>query len=347
MNRVLIIGGTRNLGPSITRDFIEAGYTVSVLNRGVTPGELPEDVERLKADRGDTGQMKAALGGRDFDVVVDTTLYNAADAGSTVDLLAGRVGRYIFVSTGQVYLLRTGLKRPYRETDYVGPVIPAPPRERQFDYDNWLYGFDKRGAEDVLFTAWSETNFPFVTLRLPMVNSERDHFERIHNYVSRLQDGGPILLPEGDHLVLRHVYGEDVAKAVVKAASVQNVEGSAINVSQDDELTIHEFLTMVGRCVGREMKTLSVPVDLLEARGLYPDCSPFSEPWMSELDNQLSKEVLGMTYTRYEDYIPKIVNSYLATHPPSGRSEAPMPTGYAKRAVELELASRFQRATRS
>src|SRR5512146_1102619 len=170
MKRALIIGGTRNLGPSIARKLIEAGDEVAVLNRGLTPGELPEGVERLRADRGDLQQMRAALGSREFDVVIDTTLYNAADARNTVGLLNDRVGRYIFISTGQVYLLRVGLKRPYRESDYVGPTIPAPPRQRQFDYENWLYGWDKRGAEDVLFEAWEKNRFPFVTLRLPMVN---------------------------------------------------------------------------------------------------------------------------------------------------------------------------------
>ncbi len=338
MKRALLIGGTRNLGPSIARELLEAGYSATVLNRGLTAGELPEAVERLRADRSDPAQMKAALGDREFDVVVDTTLYNAADARSTVELLSGRVGRYIFISTGQVYLLRPGLKRPYRELDYAGPIIPAPPRERQFDYENWLYGFDKRGAEDVLFEAFAKARFPFVTLRLPMVNSERDHFERIQGYVARLLDGGPILLPEGDHLMLRHIYGEDVATAIVKAASAV-IEGMVINISQDDTLTIDGFLSLVGQCVDRKARTVTLSADLLESRGIYPDCSPFSEPWMSELDNSLSKSSLGMTYTPYAEYLPKIIQSCRQT----GRT----PAGYAKRSVELELATRFAQRTKS
>lgn len=329
MKRVLIIGGTRNLGPSIAREFLNAEYSVTALNRGITPGELPEDVERLRADRGDAGQMRSALGTREFDAVVDTTLYNATDAQSTVELLNGRVGRYIFISTGQVYLLRQGLKRPYRESDYAGPTIPEPPRERRFDHENWLYGFDKRGAEDMLFDAWEKARFPFVTLRLPMVNSERDHFERIQGYVARLLDGGPILLPLGDHLILKHVYGEDVATAIVKAAGAEGVAGNAINISQDDRLTISEFLALTGKCVDRAPKTLSFAVDVLESRGIYPDCSPFSEPWMSELDNQESKRLLGMTYTSYQEYVPRIVESYLK----AGKT----PAGYAKRATERGL----------
>ncbi|MGZ4854756.1 MAG: NAD-dependent epimerase/dehydratase family protein, partial [Candidatus Angelobacter sp.] len=171
--RSLIIGGTRNLGPSIVHALLQRGYEVAVFNRDQTRDDLPEEVERLRGDRTDPEQLKRAVDGREFNLVVDTTLYNGAEAEAAANLFAGRVGRYIFLSTGQVYLVRLGVERPYKEEDYPGPVMAEPPKSNVSEYENWLYGFEKRAAEDVFARAWTEHKFPFTSLRLPMVNSER------------------------------------------------------------------------------------------------------------------------------------------------------------------------------
>ncbi len=118
--RSLVIGGTRNLGPSIVQALLQQGHEVAVFNRGQTRDDLPEEVERLRGDRTNPTQLKQVLGGREFDLVVDTTLYTGAEAEAVVDLLANRVGRYIFLSTGQVYLVRIGVERPFKEEDYAG-----------------------------------------------------------------------------------------------------------------------------------------------------------------------------------------------------------------------------------
>src|SRR5205085_1049423 len=146
-----------------------------------------------------------------------TTLYKGEEAQAAAEIFLGHVARYVFISTGQVYLVREGLKKPYKEGDYAGPVMSRPPQEHRYDYDNWLYGADKRAAEDIFAEAWEAKRFPYTSLRLPMVHSKRDHYHRIEGYFLRLRDGGPILLPEGEHPLVRHVYGDDVVTSVERA----------------------------------------------------------------------------------------------------------------------------------
>src|SRR5690348_16579245 len=104
--RALIIGGTRNLGPSIVQVLRDHGVEVTILNRRQTPDDLSPQIRRLRGDRRDPAQLKAAIAGHDFDVVIDTTLYTLPEAQAAVELFSGRVQRYVFLSTGQVYLLR-------------------------------------------------------------------------------------------------------------------------------------------------------------------------------------------------------------------------------------------------
>src|SRR5262245_16238113 len=120
--RALIIGGTRNLGPGIVGAMLENGYQATVFNRVQTQDDIPSEVERLHGDRRDPAQLASAITGREFDLVVDTTLYNGAEAQAAIDLFSGRTGRYLFLSSGQVYLIRNGVQRPFKEEDYPGPL---------------------------------------------------------------------------------------------------------------------------------------------------------------------------------------------------------------------------------
>lgn len=329
--RSLIIGGTRNLGPAIVQRLLQQGHRVTVFNRGQTRNDLPKEVERLRGDRTDPRQLKRAMASREFDLVIDTTLYASAEAKAVVEVFSGRVGRYLFLSTGQVYLVRLGVKRPFKEEDYDGPVMDEPPQSDEYAHSNWLYGAQKRAAEDVFARAWAETGFPFTSLRLPMVNSERDHYGRVYGYFRRLQDGGPIVIPEGDDLPVRHVYGEDVVQAIMRLAKGGLGNGRAYNIGQDETLKLEQFLEMLAELSHRPLETVRVPRMQLESRGLLPECSPFSGKWMSSLDNSRSKTELGMVYTPMRDYLKKLISHYQATPPLEVE-------GYDQRARELELA---------
>ena len=308
---------------------MQRGDRVAVFNRGQTNDDLPHNVERLRGDRTDPGQLKV-LGGKDFDLIIDTTLYTGAEAEAVVELFSGHVGRYVVLSTGQVYLVRIGLARPYKEEDYPGPVMPAPARDDP-QYESWLYGVDKRAAEDRFARAWQEQRFPFTSLRLPMVNSERDHYDRIYGYFLRLKDGGPLLAPEGEGLPLRHVYGDDVVQAIMRASAGDHSQGRSYNISQEETLTLQAFLELLAELIGSRLRIVRVPREKLEREGLLPDCSPFSGSWMSSLTNRRSKEELGMVYTPLRDYLTKLVN-YFQSAP---RREI---QGYKQRARELEFA---------
>ena len=329
---ILIIGGTRNVGHFLTLELLSNGDRVTVFNRGKTRDELPGDVQRLRGDRSDSLSLSGALAGKSFDVVVDMALYNAADARIISELLKGKTSQYIFLSTGQVYLVREESSRPFPEAVSQKPLLPAPlPGTR--DHEEWLYGANKSQAEEVLMDAWQAHRFPLTTLRLPMVNSERDHFHRVYGYLLRLRDGGPILVPTGNHLRLRHVYGGDVVQAIMRVIQTGRGDGRAYNISQDETVTIDDFLLLLAAIAGNTLKLKYIDRAVLEKLQLLPDCSPFSDSWMSELDNQRSKLELGMQYTPLRVYLEKMVGHY-------DGSQLPLPDGYRRRSEEIKLASR-------
>ena len=330
MAHALILGGTRNLGHVTALMLREAGHDVTVLNRGQTADDLPQDIRRLRADRNDDVSMRKALGTQSFDLVLDNTTYTEKDARQAVELFDRKAEGYVFISSGQVYLVRENLPRPFREGDYDGPVMPAPPRESR-DYTSWLYGIDKRLAEQVFLDAAAERQFPVVTFRLPMVASERDHYGRIQGYIARLMDGGPLLIPAGTGLPLRHVYVKDVARLISGLADSGIDAGKSFNISYGESLSLDAFLDLLASLVGSESQILRVERDALDQRGLLPDCSPFSGRWMSELDNSLSMKELGADYTAPVEYLPSIVDDFARRWKTAGL----VPDSYRQRKEEL------------
>ena len=303
---------------------------MTLFNRGTLPDAFGDRVERVRGDR-TTPDFERLLAGRSFDWTVDFAAYDGADGRRTAEVLSGRVGHYVVISTGQVYLVREGCPRPARESDYGGPVMPEP--SNPFDKGQWDYGVNKRALEDALVEAWEKSRFPATRLRIPMVNGERDHFRRLERYLWRMLDGGPVLLPDGGKRVTRHVYSGSVVKAILALLGRPDTHGQAYNLAQDETPTLRSLLTLVAARLGAPARLVDIPAARVRAAGLDPlVLSPFSGHWMSFLDPARARAELGFRHEPVGSYLDKIVTTFLA-HPP-----AEAPPGYDRRATELELA---------
>ena len=301
-----------------------------LFNRGTLPDSFGPRVERLRGDR-TTSDFERLLAGRSFDAAVDFAAYDGTDGRRAAEVLSGRVGHYVVISTGQVYLVREGCPRPARESDYDGPLMAEP--GNPFDRGQWDYGVRKRALEDALAAAWEKDGFPATRLRIPMVNGERDHFRRVERYLWRMLDGGPVLLPDGGNRVTRHVYSGSVVKAILALLGRPETFGQAYNLAQDETPTLGDLLTVVAERLGAPARLVDVPAERVRAAGLDPlVLSPFSGQWMSFLDPARANAELSFRHEPLGSYLDKIVTSFLA-HPPANP-----PPGYEHRDAERAVA---------
>jgi nucleoside-diphosphate-sugar epimerase len=114
------------------------------------------------------------LAGRDFDAAVDFAGFTGQDAQGAIEALSGHTGHYVFINSGQVYLVLDGQAQPDRvplaEESYRGVLLAEP--ETHPHRAEWRYGVGKREAEDIFAAAFAATGFPYTALRLPMVEGE-------------------------------------------------------------------------------------------------------------------------------------------------------------------------------
>jgi nucleoside-diphosphate-sugar epimerase len=120
--------------------------------------------------------------------VYDQQCYSPEDAAITVEILKGRVGRYVLCSTAAVYD-RSLIDAGEELFDPISYPIRFPGREAVD------YGEGKRLSEAVLF---QRGTFSTVSVRLPVIIGPDDYTERLRVQVRRVAAGEPlkVLNPE-------------------------------------------------------------------------------------------------------------------------------------------------------
>jgi len=221
----------------------------------------------LVANRSELEALRAALGDRSFDLVLDAILYRPDDARAALDLFQGRVWqRYVFISTDFVY---GGEPRHF-------PLDEDAPREALSGY-----GRNKAACEDVFFAAWEQEQFPATILRPPHIlgaggqlgtgsREGRDPW-----LLWRLRNGQPICLLEGGALLIQPVHKTDIARACLAVATSEATRGRAYNIAGPDCVTTQRYYELVAGLIGAPLTVLSLPSGAYVAA--FPDNAPFAQ----------------------------------------------------------------------
>lgn len=184
--RILILGGTGFLGPHLVHQAVGRGHQVSIFTRGRRePGLFEEsyaNVEHLTGDRAEADGL-AALRGRRWDAVIETSGYQHAWTQASTDLLEDATDRYLYVSS-------TGVYWPYHEVDIAedGRVLLAddPPAEQP------SYGVMKGLSEKEVRDAFGERA---TIVRPGYIVGPGDLTDRWTYWPVRIHRGGEILVP--------------------------------------------------------------------------------------------------------------------------------------------------------
>jgi nucleoside-diphosphate-sugar epimerase len=332
---VLLIGGAGYMGRPTARAMLEAGHRVTVLSRGMRPAV--EGAEHLGVDRRDPTALATALEGRRFDFTVDFVAYDAADVERLLLVPYAALGRYVMISSGQVYLVTVGATPPFREEESGHPLMPEPPAGTP-DHREWSYGVGKRRAERVLLKLRATHGVRGLALRLPVVQGEGDPYARLSPYLERMMDGGPVLLPADGATPTRYIYVGDVARALVRLLEGSPPRSPVYNLAQPEVLPLREFLERVARTAGLKPRFVGISWEELAAVGLDRSVSPLSGPWCSVPDPSRACSEWGFIGSGVEEYLPRVVRWHLEHRPATSHP------GYARRAIELEWAARHAAA---
>ncbi|RKH52959.1 NAD-dependent epimerase/dehydratase family protein [Corallococcus aberystwythensis] len=205
---ILILGGTRFLGPALVQVAQARGHTLTLFNRGKSnPGLFP-DVEKLQGDRDpNKGEGLKALAGRKWDAVIDTSGYVPRIVKASAELLAPNVGQYVFISSVSVYKEMT--KKNLNESDAVGTI----PDETTEDVGETSYGPLKALCEQA-----AEAALPgrALNIRPGLIVGPDDGSDRFTYWPLRVAKGGEVLAPGDGEDPVQVIDARDLAAFIIR-----------------------------------------------------------------------------------------------------------------------------------
>jgi nucleoside-diphosphate-sugar epimerase len=250
--KVLVVGGSQFNGFALVQELVRRGHDVTVVNRGRTEAPFPAAVRRLTADRTDRQQMIEALRGEEYDCVHDMCAYHPEDVELMIELLRGRVGHYVFVSSTVIYARSTIL--PITESS------PVDRSEQQIEY-----GLHKLLCEDRLLDEFASSGFPATTVALSMVMGPRnivpDREQRM--FVRLLRDRPVLVLGRGTALgQIGDV--DDQAEALCDVMGQPATFGQRYNLTGAQYFSDEGYVDVFADVVGVDARKVFVPADVVD-----------------------------------------------------------------------------------
>jgi 2'-hydroxyisoflavone reductase len=210
--RILILGGTGFLGPAIVRAAQARGHALTLFNRGRTRTDLFPDVPRLVGNRDpDKDDGLKALEQGEWDVCFDDNGYYPRIVSASAELLKGRVGHYVYVSSISAYAKNE--KEGADESEPVGTMEDPTVESMGEGYVNY-------GPLKALCELASEQSFPkrCTVVRPGYIVGPEDPTDRFTYWPVRAERGGEMLAPGAPSDPIQVIDARDLGEWMVHLA---------------------------------------------------------------------------------------------------------------------------------
>jgi nucleoside-diphosphate-sugar epimerase len=255
--RILFVGGTGLISSASSEAAVEAGHELWLLNRGRS--KLPTVVgpeRHLLADAADEAQVRQAVAGREFDVVVQWVGYRPSQVEQDIRVFAG-TGQYVFISSASVY------EKPPSHW----MITESTPRVNPY----WQYSRDKIACEEVLSDAFRKAAFPATIVRpsltygLSQVPVAVGSWQKPFTIIDRMRRGAKIIVPGDGTSIWTLTHNTDFAKGLLGLCGHADAIGEDFHITSDESLTWNQIYELVGRAAGAEPDIVHIPSDALVA----------------------------------------------------------------------------------
>ncbi len=315
--KALFIGGTGTISEAISRQLLEQGHELYLLNRGNRNDGLPEGAHVLQADIADEQKVASLIEELEFDVVADFIAFVPEQLERDYRLFAGRTKQFIFISSASAY--QTPLS-DYRITE--GTPLANP---------YWEYSRNKIACEDYLMKQYREQGFPITIVRPSHTYSDRSLPLGVHGakgswqVARRMQQNKPIIIHGDGTSLWTLTHSEDFARGFIGLMGNIHAIGESVHITSDESVTWNQIHEVIADALGVKLNAVHVASSFLDA------CS--SEDYRGSLlgdkantvvfdNSKLKRLVPGFTATiRVDQGIKRVVEHVLA-HPELQQEDA-------------------------
>jgi nucleoside-diphosphate-sugar epimerase len=228
------MGGTRFVGKPLVAQLLSEGHQLTLFTRGKNP--VPAGVEHLCGDRS-SAEGLAALQGRSFDVIVDSSGRTLDDSRAVIERTGAPSHRFLYVSSAGVYA--DSELWPLTEDS---PTDPQSRHSGKLDTEAWL------SAEKIPFTSFRPTYIVGAGNYNPV---ESWFFDRIVH-------GRTVPLPGDGTTITQLGHVNDLAAAMALSLGVDAAANRVYNCSSVQGITFRGLVAAAARACGKDPASVEI-----------------------------------------------------------------------------------------
>lgn len=307
--KVLFIGGTGRISMAITKQLMEHGDDLYLLNRGNKNSELSGKVHEIRADINDEVKVAQLLKEHNFDVVVDFIAFDLAQVERDYRLFQGKTNQYIYISSASAY------HKPPK--DYL--ITEGTSLGNPF----WEYSRNKITCEEYLMKQYRECGFPVTIVRPSHTYDEKSipvgvHGGKSWQVAKRMLEGKPVIIHGDGTSLWTLTHNTDFAKGFIGLMGNAHAIGEAIQITSDETLTWNQIYEMIASALGVKLYAVHIASEMIDA------CSTidFRGSLIGDKANsvvfdnsKLKRLVPGFTANKRFDQGIKETIEYIKSHP--------------------------------
>lgn len=244
--KILIIGGTGTISSAITRQLVEKGHELWLINRGNRSSEIPAEAKLIKVDINDEEEVLRHIGDNQFDAVCEFIGFLPSQVERDHRLFAGRTRQYVYISSASAY------NKPVRSHIINEGTTLANPY--------WQYSRDKITCEELLMKYYREEGFPVTIIRPSHTYCERSIPVGLHGkngswqVIKRIMDGKPVLIHGDGTSLWTMTFNEDFARGFIGLLGNPHAIGEAFQIMSDESLTWNQIYKIISDALGVPFK---------------------------------------------------------------------------------------------
>lgn len=249
--KILILGGTKFIGPSLVEHAQARGHEVTLFNRGKTNPHLFPGVKKLKGDRDNDLE---SLRGHQWDAVIDNSASIPRWVRESAGLLKDQAKLYLYTSSISVY--KDTSQVGVDESGAVGTLEDTSVEEITGE----TYGPLKALCEQEAQKAFGDGA---IVVRPGLIVGPMDPTDRFTYWPVRIQRGGEVMAPGNPTDAVQFIDVRDLAEWYVKLvedgqSGVYNATGPA------SELSVAEMLYGIRAATRAELSFTWVDAEFLQ-----------------------------------------------------------------------------------
>jgi len=250
---ILLIGGTGVLSSAVTKQALQGGFAVTMINRGNNP--IPPGAELIRSDKNNFQYIEKALEGRVFDAVIDFLCYTDDETEKSISFYSKYTKQYFYISSCAVYnteILQG--QKAYEESEKVLKI--------------WPYSVSKWASEQKVQKLAEKYNIKYTIIRPAVTYGDTRIPYGIYppygyhgTFIARILNGKPIIRWNGGVNRCNMMRVEDFSVGVVGLIGNDKAYDEAFNICGDETPSWNDVLDAMQDALQRKITVVDVTSD--------------------------------------------------------------------------------------